>query len=337
MSNDLAVFCTADDAYIAPSVVALESIRRFHPEFDCFVIGNRKLVSQENIDLLSLRDIAFVHSDQNENFEDTTWPNTCYLSLFGPQILYGMGYEYSLGIDGDVLCVQSLDIESLLPNIEGFAGIENMGPRSGNFRQVDFVRKRWNLSEEILRTHNTNTGVVFWNNKCAFDSRLSERSIQCYQECSGSFVAVDQSLLALVSIIPPVLPWLIIPSRYNYRMHRDDVRREGVFERDIRIYHFTGPKPWEPISLKNQLLRPYLLLHRDKWFAFVDQHGVFNRDLTIRHQRVGLGKKVRYWLDDYKTAMLTKPLVMKLTSAFAGFVRRTKAMVRITKAMLLDR
>ena len=76
------------------------------------------------------------------------------------------------------------------------------------------------------------------------------------------FRAVDQSLFALVSILGPALPWLILPRGYNYRIHNANDQKENIREKDIRMYHFIGPKPWEGAPFKDSLLNnPSVLLH----------------------------------------------------------------------------
>ncbi|MEA3432659.1 MAG: hypothetical protein U9R01_08360, partial [candidate division WOR-3 bacterium] len=125
MNKKCAVYCTADDNYIFPSIVALQSVRRFHPECDFFVIGNQGIISKNKLGVLKRFDIHFLHSDQNELFAGSHWPSTCYLALLGPEMLWEKGYEYSLGLDADILCVQPLDLDEVFSMTVGYAGIEN--------------------------------------------------------------------------------------------------------------------------------------------------------------------------------------------------------------------
>jgi len=344
MNKRYAVYCTADDNYVLPSIVALESVRRFHPECDFFVIGNQSIISKEKIEFLKRFDIYFLHSDKNELFADSRWSNTCYLMLFGPEMLWEKGYEYSLGLDADVLCVQPLDLDGVFSMTVGYAGIENQNPMRGNFKDPDFICRKYGLSEEDLYRHNTNTGVVFWNNKTCVVSRLWERSVKCYQigaaERPDMFNG-DQGLFALVFILDPELPWLILPKGYNYRVHNVDDQKEHIREKDIRIYHFTGPKPWKPAPLKDALLDPYILSHIDKWFELVDEQGIFNRDLTIRSKRLWerVRKTVSYWCDDRMRAIIVKESTLGNMARFvvriSRFVsRKARGGLRKAKAVL---
>lgn len=337
----VAIYCTADDAYIRPSIIALESIRRFHPESSCFVIANQDRINAKNIAFLSNFDIDLIHYAGDHLFPNTRpWTMETFWKYKGPDIFLNLGFIYSMYIDGDILCVRPLDLAQLLRQIDGYAGIENQRARSGNFEDPEFIRRKYGLSEEDLNGHNTNAGVIIWNNRKMVELELFERMVQCFRECTAEsprmFRAVDQSLFALVSVLEPVLPWLILPREYNYRIHNVDDQKEDIKE-DIRIYHFIGPKPWDPLPLKKSLLNPSFPLHRDKYFAFLDEQGVFNRDLTIKSGTVleNISKNVCYAIDECMTTILVNSSVVRLVSAFVALVRKIKALVRKANTGLL--
>lgn len=330
----IAIYCTADDAYIRPSIIALESIRRFHPESSCFVIANKDRINAKNIALLSNFDIDLIHYAGDHLFPNTRpWTMETFWKYKGPDIFLNLGFIYSMYIDGDILCVRPLDLAQLLPQIDGYAGIENQRARSGNFKDPEFIRRKYRLSEEDLNGHNTNAGVIIWNNKKIVELGLFQRMLQCFRECTAEsprvFRAVDQSLFALVSVLEPALPWLILPREYNYRIHNVDDQKEDIKE-DIRIYHFIGPKPWESVLLRKFLLNPSSLLQRDKYFAFLAEQGIFNRDLTIKNRGVveRISTSVRYSFDDWMTAIIIKsPVVNRISTLFVAFVRKAKAII----------
>lgn len=260
----VAVYCTADNRYIVPSLIALDSVRRFHPGCAYFVIGNADDIATENLELLQRHGIGFIHSEQNLHFKSSVWPNSAYLTLFGPEILLGCGFSYSLGLDPDILCVSALDMSAIFSQTRGFAGIENHDPRSSNFADPVKVQSLWNLSDQVLAGRNTNTGVVFWNNRAAAEFHLGERCICCYQELvqNGAPVVGDQALFALVSVTAEGLPFRVLDYLYNYRVgNSKDLQRSP---RGVKIFHFTGRKPWQswqPATLREYLFKP-------RWFKF---------------------------------------------------------------------
>lgn len=276
LEGKIAVYCTADDNYVYPALIALDSVRRFHPGCSYFVIGNADLVSPRSIELLARHGIAFLHSDKNLHFASDVWPNTAYLTLFGPEILLERGFAFSLGLDPDVLCVAPLDLAAIFAATDGFAGIENQEPRSSNFPDPERVRALWHLTAETMAGKNTNTGVVFWNNRTVADFGLGERCINCYAELArcGTPVVGDQALFALVSVTGSGLPFHPLDYVYNYRVgNAKDLARpaEGV-----RIFHFTGMKPWQrwrPARLREYLFRPHWLKYHARWRAHVRRLG----------------------------------------------------------------
>lgn len=273
----VAVFCTADDRYVVPALIALESVRRFHPNCGYFVIGNAREIPLEGIELLRRHDIEFLHSDRNELFASDVWPNTAYLALFGPEILGDRGFDYSLGLDPDILCVSTLDLERIFTQTVGFAGIANQDPRSSNFRDPARVKEFYGLPDDTLSGTNTNTGVVFWNNKAAAAFRLGERCTECYLQLARNGISVvgDQALFALVSVLGEGLPFLAIDYRYNYRLgNAKDLKRSA---RGVRIFHYTCVKPWlswRPGSLWERLFPPKWTRFRAVWRNFVEERGL---------------------------------------------------------------
>lgn len=273
-----AVFCTADDHYIHPALIALDSVRRFHPECGYFVIGNADAIEPGKIRLLERHGIVFLHCERNLHFQGTAqWPNTAYLSLFGPELLLQRGFDYSLGLDPDILCVAPLDLVTVFAATAGFAGIENQDPRSSNFSDPAKVQSLYGLSDEVLQGSNTNTGVVFWNNRAVRDFGLGERCISCYAELErcGAPVVGDQALFALVSVSGPGLPFHVIGHDYNYRL--GNARDLLLPSQDVRIFHFTGLKPWErwrPARLSERLFRPRWLEYHAMWRRYVRERGL---------------------------------------------------------------
>ena len=317
MCKKLAIYCTADDGYIVPPIIALTSIKRFHQDCSYFVIVDKNRISQKNVELLSTFGIKVIYFDGDYAFEcDYNWPKECYWILYGPKIFWKLGFPYSMSVDGDTLCVQPLDLENLLPRIQGYAGIENLDLMSLNFEDPAFISQKFGLTEEVMKGHNTNTGVVFWNNQKVVESNLWEHSIAVYKECSTgrpNMFNGDQGLFALVSIIEPALPWLILQNGYNFRVGNYSDREKNIKEKEIRIYHYTGIKPWQPVPLKNKIRNPDILLHRDKWFKFVDEQEIFNRDLSIRNRSTleGIVTKMRDFFDDLIVTLFIKLQVFK--------------------------
>lgn len=247
----IAIYCTADDNFVKYAIVALKSIQRFH-DYDLFVLSGK--LKKENISLLESYNIKYIYSDKHEIFPSIKiWPNIAFLLIFGPEIFHDLGYDYSLGIDADVFCDKSLAIEKIFRETKGYAGIVNQGPRKENFKNVEYIKNKYNLSEKDLEGYNTNAGIIFWNNKAMKKFKLSEKFLEVWED--NLFVSVGQSIFALISI---PLHFNILPRGYNYRLGNKLDLSSGTT--DIKMYHYTGKKPWEGKTL-----------HGDKWLKFKDE------------------------------------------------------------------
>ena len=261
--KNIAVYTTSDDNYIIPSIIAIESYRLFHPNLDYFVIGNKKIIREEKIELMNKFNIEFIHSDYNENFLYNNWPNTAYLLFKGPELLFERGYKYSLSIDADTFCVYPLDFDYLSENTKGYSGIYNDYPMLYNFSKPAEIQKYFNLSDELINYGNTNSGVVFWNNEYASNSKIAEKAVEKYKiliENIDSSLNGDQALLALLTVTENI-PFHIIDFGYNYRLSKvinfDKTKK-------IRIYHFTERKPWKSnFKIYLNSLLAYFIFYND--------------------------------------------------------------------------
>jgi len=236
----IAIFTVADDNYIKYAVVALKSISRFH-DYDLFVVSGG--LNKDSLSLLRKHGIEHAYTDKHYFFPDyKKWPRIVFASMFGAEIFYNMGYEYSLGVDPDVLCVKPMDIEQVFNDTIGYSGISNKGPRSRNFKNVEYIKKKYKLTAGELLISNTNAGVIFWNNRAMADFQLGRKCMLAWED--GLFPIADQSLFALVSI---QIPFNVLPMKYNYRM--GNIADTQYNLKDVFIYHYTGDKPWDGDTL----------------------------------------------------------------------------------------
>jgi len=138
----IAIFCATDDRYIIPSLVALQSIRRFHPEDDYFLLGEAQKIPSGKIRDIEKLGLRWIDCQKNR-FQPVSghWSAECFLKLKGPEIFHGLGYDYSLGVDGDILCIRDLNLKNILSALAGYAGIALDGTRSLNFADPEFIQK----------------------------------------------------------------------------------------------------------------------------------------------------------------------------------------------------
>lgn len=265
-SSRVGAYVTTDNNYVEYAVIALQSFRRFFPSLDAFIVTDEEGLSCENRGLLQKHSIGVLNGEWYRNFSTIRpkWPPIVYAMLEGPSLLYKAGYQYSIGLDADVICLRSFDLDAIVRQIHTFAGIANQESIFLNFtdriRLHEFLKRVHGQDFEISSIEslvNPNTGVVFWNNAWADGYDLCAKAKFCYDNLKDLLIAVDQSLLAAV-IATYGLRYTVLGHEYNYRLGNVWDQRLSLLKEQIRVVHFTGPKPWGRYPIASlALLRAY--------------------------------------------------------------------------------
>lgn len=256
--RSLSVYCSADANYVPTSIVALSSFRRFHPDCGYFLVTNAKRLSPEMRALALEFAIELVDVDLADVYAADppgAWPSEAFWQLYGPKAFAELGYRHSLLVDGDVLCVRPLPLETLLPRVHGYAGIDN-GPSRWQLRDEGALRREFGITPGQLERPATNSGVVIYNNEFMSARRLFEESARLWR--AGKDWAFrhrgDQPLLALTGLVLE-LPMYVLGQEYNCRfdLHPSganarllrEMAQDPSFERTVvYIVHYLGGKPW---------------------------------------------------------------------------------------------
>src|SRR5262249_142623 len=156
----------------------------------------------ENIELLRKHGVELLDVDETRRlvrkgvFKDK-YPIEAFYKLKGPELLAERGFDYSITIDGDVFCYQSLPIDPILPDVTGYAGrIVGTLERTLRFKQVernpefDFSMKqiwrRLGLDQRVLRKrYEINNGFIIWNNTAMANIRFYDRALDVFNQCAG--------------------------------------------------------------------------------------------------------------------------------------------------------
>ncbi|HEV3039967.1 MAG TPA: glycosyltransferase [Candidatus Angelobacter sp.] len=293
-ADRVAIYCTSDAGYALPSLVALASLRRFHPEHSYFLVADREKIHPSLEKTIRDQDVELVHFDDRQLFSGGAHlTRECYWKFLGPKLFSERGFRYSMSIDGDILCVRPFHFAEVLPRVEGYAGIRrNESPRSWTFRYPDWVQQHFQISPQVMEGDYTNTGVLIWNNQRMMELGLLERAIACYRVgCRvhpRMFRVGDQSLMALISEIHPRLPWFVLPAEDNFRVYSESERCRLLDSDSIRLIHYSGCKPWRPDSLMDCFRNAgkpafmHRMAFKAKWESFVEDTMPFWRDLSMK-------------------------------------------------------
>jgi lipopolysaccharide biosynthesis glycosyltransferase len=204
--SDVAFFCTCDDGFLVPSVIALQSIRRFHPSAGYFIMGTFEKMDKAlaMFEAFQINYLPLAESDLFQNVISLAtgkmrWPRECFWHLIAYPLLMEKGYNYTCCIDGDVLCVNPVDFsQTFAPDIAVAAVVKKNG---------------------LL-----NSGVLFYNNTLLARLGFAEMVISHYQtkkicehpECVSYCQSLgDQELLQHV-LEDFSIPWKQLSTYYNH-------------------------------------------------------------------------------------------------------------------------
>jgi len=229
-SHKIAFFATCDDNYVKPSITALKSVQRFHPEYDYFIIGNLK--DENTKKLIKQQNISFIYLDLHKIFHrKTRWPSQCFWIFKGPEIFFNKGYKYSCSIDGDTLCLRPLTL--------------NFFERKKTF---DIYGKRKAIDNKF------NSGVLFYNNVQLQKQHFFSKVTHLYNH-NHSFKGdqcllnkMDQMKMFKMCNIGSYYNLLLSPQydmfiKMNNDINKNILSKNKVLEH-VYIVHFIFKKPW---------------------------------------------------------------------------------------------
>jgi lipopolysaccharide biosynthesis glycosyltransferase len=255
--SKIAIFCSGDNNYIPQMIMAL-TIACKKNRFDPFIITD---ASESELKLIHDAGINTIKVDLKEKFDrhNENWPSQSFWWCYGPSQLHNLGYEYSIFIDADVMCVQELDMSIFNDELE--------------------------IAARPLETANEfNSGVVLFNNEKMVKKKLYTRFLEAYtpmstllfKEYHGGMVHDQQVLSALGSKQNQFTDYLNklgtfniteLGVEWNYQFHRAEGQNDEFMDMDYeqvkeKIYfaHFLLSRPW---------------LHHSEWGG---THGLFRTE-----------------------------------------------------------
>jgi hypothetical protein len=205
--KQLAFYCTSDDGYLIPSVIALYAIRRFHANASYFIFGDFSETDQAlalferfRITYLPLGEEARIFQDVISTLtEKTRRPAQNFWKLIAYRALRQKGFDYSCCIDGDVLCVNPVDLTQ---------------PFSAD----------WPLAAVVKKDGLINGGVLFYNHDYLDKIDFAGKVTTLYRQdkhcrhavCQGFCRERSPDDLLEKALIEHQIPWKVLPTQYNH-------------------------------------------------------------------------------------------------------------------------
>ena len=234
-------FSTANDSYVFQAATSLLSIRQFLPDAELFILSRH--LSNKNKRFLNRRHIKYIELDLTYLFFQTwKYPIECFYLFAGPKLFKKLGFQYSVYLDGDILCLKN-PIENC-PPIQDIGGVEANTFKELFESEKNFLIKEFHLSSRLFSHHRIQSGIVYMNNSTLTKMNFLEQCGDLYFNSwdKGCPRKGDDSLFALFQLTNHTkLSPIILEDIYNYMPNFKgfSINHSTIF------FHFIFDKPWK--------------------------------------------------------------------------------------------
>ena len=295
--KNTAFFSTANDSYIFQAATSLLSIRQFLPKAELYILSRH--ISNKNKKYLDRRHIKYIELDLTYLFFQTwEYPIECYYLFAGPKLFKERGFQYSVYLDGDILCLNN-PIKNC-PPIHDIGGVEANSFKELFGPEKNALIEEFHLSSRLFSNRRIQSGIVYMNNLKLTKINILEQCGKIYYESweKGRPRKGDDSLFALFQLINHAkLSPTILEDIYNYlpNFKGFSTNHSNIF------FHFIFDKPWKYHPYKHEdhnqnIFNDYLRMWRRigrknsfwKWFKTLSLPIKFNG--LIQKVRKGLSQ-----------------------------------------------
>lgn len=276
-------YVAGDENIFFPAIVALRSIKIHNSEeIDLFICFDADKISDTQLKTLKKYDINFIDSKSVDGYKEALklgimiekrWPAEVYLNWCLPQYFHLKGYNLSLKLDYDVLCLESLEKLFQINTDRFFCSfLKTKVNKAVPADALAEVQKRTGLEKE--RLFSINTGVGLFNNEfCS--------NINFYQNLFNIAEIFNQKCPEIRTLEQAAIALLV--SNYNDNFveltrdfHQGTIHAPIIIDNkpDIKLVHYLSKfKPWlpfdanelKPLAKKNHSTLPF---YRNIWHEF---------------------------------------------------------------------
>lgn len=312
----VAAFIAGDKNILNPSIIALKSLKKYNPKVSLYLLIDIENLTIQEKKLLEENEITIPEFNIEYDFTSSqNWPKEVFWNYKAPIIFHKLGFEYSLKIDLDTVCLKEIDWSQILPTKEVFAAVPT-GYTVDTYleKEREFLIQEFNLNIQRRKYIYPNVGVIVFNNQKYFQSEIwtklynyKNRIVDKSKSKSLDIIFADQALFAILLASSDNILWKKISMNYNYTLHDKKLANYfGDFFNKVVICHYTGPKPWKKISLFYLFYNPYLYYYRQVYFDYLKEINIFDKNLKINNYRENFKDKLvtklidshlfKYWI-----------------------------------------
>lgn len=201
------------------------------------------------------------------------WPEEIFLNWVFPDKLAELGYDYSVKVDYDVLCIAPYEgIDGLLPK-EGVVSALTFKAELGIPERAGALVKK-DTGFDCFKGVSLNVGFVIFNNSEFVKSEYSHRFFSVYRSLYRHCPNVKLLEQVAAAVLTFNIPYKVtdLGYRYNQRVMWA-TQNEGLSVDVYNVHYVSTEKPWKPIRLNvvDQMAKNgkgILPFYRNLWLEF---------------------------------------------------------------------
>lgn len=259
MKDKIALFTTVNEKYIKNAIRCFQLFNENNPDvFDFFIITSDDTTAY-NEDLKK-NNISVISKDLKNTFPVESswgWPSESFWYYWAPTEFLNKGYKFSMYVDCDNVCLDTLDFGWLSDNFV-LAGSPRM--RNDLSEEIDawyylkavsseekikFLNHSFNLINKDSIT-DINSGVLIFNNRRWVSEKMYESALKLFSKSkdAGYPMTDDDSLLGLLLLVKSKELFLHLSISWNW--YYEQPQHKSFGGEKAKILHMAWHKPWVP-------------------------------------------------------------------------------------------
>ncbi|MEC4023475.1 glycosyltransferase [Pseudomonas fulva] len=274
-----AIFVAGDERIFFPALVALDSIQDKNPDtFDAFMCFDASKLTSDMIEALKHHKITFIDAKTLEvddriatlpQMAEGRWPIEILLNWALPEYLLTMGYEQSIKVDYDILCLSKYEIQDVMPATGMARGlIMNISlEKEGLTADSIALATQQKLLNPQVRAY-MNAGFIAFDNQLCHKNKFFDRLLKCYEfiflHCPKAKLIEQLALYFAFSSCQDQVEEL--DSVYNHRVRWAVLVDKNLHPTAKNLHYITNVKPWAPFD--RSIIRGFVDERQGVLFAY---------------------------------------------------------------------
>lgn len=261
MDNKPAIFVAGDERIFFPALVALDSIATHHPGvFDSFICFDGRKLTADMAAALEYHNINFIDAEDLKvsdkiaslpKMKEGRWPIEILFNWALPEYLISRGYDYSIKVDYDILCLKPYNLSEVFPSSATARGLLfniNLEKEGITTEHINTAIKKGLLDPNVKAY--MNAGFVAFNNKKCRENQFFERLLSSYsfimENCPKANLIEQIAIYFALSVCDGGAEDL--DPTYNHRVRWGVLVDKNLIPTARNIHYITSIKPWMPFD-----------------------------------------------------------------------------------------